>query len=225
MLGVGIAGVIVLLAAFCLTRPVSGTDRLRDPAAAGGPTRGHGECVRWTNAAKFGQRLQTLTVKIERAKFGALRVKNLSNEVVSTRDDNLLGIVISVRNHGPRTYPFKNWYGHAFVADNGGQVAAELIDDHDRAYSLLKFDDVRGIEGQSEADEIGPRETVHDTVVFRIPDGADRDAIDGFRLVLPAAAMGLSGSFRFQLPTSMIEAFDDIPADGTSPFGTGFHHP
>ncbi|MFW6170361.1 MAG: hypothetical protein ACODAD_07720, partial [Planctomycetota bacterium] len=121
----------------------------------------------------------------------------------------LLGITIEVRNQGTRPQGFKNWYGHAFETDQGSSVVAELTDNQNRAYSLLKFDDVRRIEGQSSTDSIAPKETVRDTVVFMIPEAVNCARIKYFRLTLPGAAVGISESFRFQIPSSMVEGFGD----------------
>ena len=163
----------------------------------------------WTDASQASQRRDSVTLKVVRATYGTVRARDLRQQVITTEDDNLLAITVSVRNLGPRARGFQNWYGHAFEAGDGAEVIAELFDDQQRSYSLLKFDDVTRIEGQRLADQIDPKETVQDTVVFLIPKEIDRAAIRSFRLTLPGAAVGMNDFFRFQIPTSMIEGFHD----------------
>ncbi|MFO7905275.1 MAG: PHD finger domain-containing protein [Planctomycetota bacterium] len=204
---VGVASIAGVIVAFFLTRSPSPSDSGKTVAAAS--LNQQGGAVHWTDAAKYRQRKHPVTLHVEQVKYGSLRAKDSSNQVVHTQDDNLLGITIGVHNRGTRPRAFKNWYGHAFETDQGGTIVAELTDNHDRAYSLLKFDDVRRIEGQSYTDSIGPKDTAQDTVVFMIPEAMDRSRIKYFRLKLPGAAVGLSEYFRFQIPTGMIEGFED----------------
>lgn len=203
--GVGIAGIAVVTATFFLMRLPS-RSAASNPVASTSPPERDGS-VHWTNAAKYRQRKHPVTLHVEQVKYGSLRAKDASNQVLHTEDDNLLGITVGVHNQGTRPRAFKNWYGHAFETDQGGTVVAQLTDNHDRAYSLLKFDDVRRVEGQSHTDSIDPKETAQDTVVFMIPEALDRSRIKYFRLKLPGAAVGLSESFRFHIPTSMVEGF------------------
>lgn len=205
MISVGVILTAIVLGTFLIIRtlPSAGGDRLakmkrEETLQAATP---------WTDASKFSQRRESVTVKVERATYGALRAKDLTHQIITTEDDNLLGIVISVLNRGSQVRPFQNWYGHAFIDPDGTELLAELSDDRGRSYALLKFDDVSYIEGQRLADEIGDHESVQDTVVFLIPDEVDRSTIQYFRLSLPAAAIGLTGFFRFEIPVGMIEGF------------------
>jgi hypothetical protein len=175
--------------------------------------------VPWTDAATHSQRIGPVTVKVERVVYGALRAKDLNNQVITTQDTNLLGITLSVYNRGTKERVFQNWYGHAFVDANNQQQVAELLDNQQRAYSLLKFDDVSHIEGQRLMDTIRPQQTAQDTVVFLIPEETDRDDIEYFRLSLPGAAVGLQETYRFQVPVSMIVGFQaEVDVEPSSSF-------
>ncbi len=189
-----------------------------DASAAQSPRREAAD-VHWTDAVRHGQRIAPITVRVERVKYGALRVKDLRNEVITTEDRNLLGITVSVAHGGQRAREFTSWYGHVFEADDGGEQIAELVDDQGRSYASLKFDDVTYIEGQRLADAIRPRRPVQDTVVFLVPDEVDRAQVKYFRLSLPAAAVGLTDYFRFQIPVQMVEGFVGERADA----GTAAH--
>jgi len=163
--------------------------------------------IHWTDASVRAQRLGHVEVKILRAKYGAVRAKDLNNDVITTDDSNLLAINISVHNRGTRRCPFRSWYSGGLTAEDGGELVPELSDDAGHSYDLLRFDDVSSIEGQQLTDEIEPRHDVQDTVVFFIPTDTDRTAIRRFRLTLPAHAIGSDDFFRFEIPVSMIEDF------------------
>ncbi len=213
MLAVGVMLTVLVVAGFVIVRGLGdsqGKDSQgKQPSTA--RTRSHDAdavAAHWTDAAKFSQRIGPISLKVERVIYGKLRAKDRTNQVITTEDDNLLGITVSAHNQGHRLRDFQNWYGHAFVADDGAEMIAELTDDQGRSYALLKFDDVSHIEGQRLADQLGPDESVQDTVVFMIPDDVDRSVIKYFRLTLPGAAVGLAEFFRFQIPVRMIRGFD-----------------
>ena len=161
----------------------------------------------WTDASRFSQRLSHAEVKVLRTFYGPVRVRDLNNQVVLTRDENLLAVTVSVRNLGPRPCPFFNWYVNVFEGQSGDPVVAELSDDHARQYALLRFDDASSVEGQRWTAQIEPRGRVQDTVVFLVPEEVARGEIGFFHLSLPAAGVGLAGSFRFRIPVHMIEGF------------------
>ena len=117
-----------------------------------------------------------------RVKYGAVRAKDLNNEVITTDDTNLLAITVSVHNRGDGRVQFRSWYAGGIEGADGQELLPELSDDAERAYSLLRFDDVSSIEGQRLADEIEPRHDVQDTVVFLVPADVDRTKIRYFRL-------------------------------------------
>ena len=163
--------------------------------------------VLWSDAVLHAQRLGLLEVKVVRVKYGAVRAKNLNNEVITTDDTGLLAITVSVHNRGAAKSEFRSWYVGGFEAADGQELLPELSDDLERTYSLLRFDDVSSIEGQRLADEIAAHQAVQDTVVFRVPADFDRTAIRFFHLSLPAHAIGTDDFFRFEIPVRMIDGF------------------
>jgi ribosomal protein S27E len=162
---------------------------------------------RWTDAAQRAQRLGQLEVKVVRAKYGAVRAKDLNNEVITTDDSNLLAVTVSVLNRGNRPRAYSSWYAGGQQDTAGVALVPELWDDQGRGYALLRFDDVSSIEGQQLADEIQPHHDVQDTVVFLVPADVDRTKIKFFRLSLPAHAIGTADFCRFEIPVSMIRDF------------------
>lgn len=181
----------------------AGADNAFRPAAP--RSRESWEGFKWTDASRFSQRMNNIEVKILRATYGPVRVKDLNNQVVVTQDNNLLAFTISVHNQGRRPCPFWNWYENSFESPAGKQVMAELRDDRARSYALLRFDDATSVEGQRWVDSLAPRDRAQDTVVFLLPDEVDRTQVAFFRLSLPAAALGLDDAFRFEIPVEMIE--------------------
>ncbi len=163
--------------------------------------------IHWTDASRRAQRLGYLDVKVVQAKYGAVRVKDLNNEVITTDDSNLLAVTVSVHNRSRAPCEFRSWYAGGATDQDGVELLPELVDDAGRAYDLLRFDDVSSIQGQRLADEIEPRHEVQDTVVFLIPPETDRSALRYFHLTLPAHAIGSADFFRFEIPVGMIEGF------------------
>jgi hypothetical protein len=176
---------------------------------------------------------------VVRAKYGAVRAKDLNNEVITTDDTNLLAITVAIHNRGSQAHAFQSWYAGTTSQEGAAELLPELSDDAGRVYALLRFEDVSSIEGQRLADTIEPHQQVQDTVVFLVPEGIDRKQIRYLRLALPADALGTSGWFRFEIPASMVRGLVDAPpsaepsapaeeADGTSteePAGTSAKEP
>jgi hypothetical protein len=165
------------------------------------------KAVRWTDATRAAQRKERVIVRVESASYGAVRAKDLNRQVITTDVDNLIALTVSVRNRDFEARAFKSWYGHTFEADSGDVILAELFDDRERSYQMLKFDDVSSLEGQRLADEIEQGGFARDTLVFVVPKDVDRKKIKHFRLALPAVAVGLDGWYRFQIPVSMISGY------------------
>jgi hypothetical protein len=163
--------------------------------------------IHWTDASQRAQRLGHLEVKVQRVKYGAVRAKDLNNEVITTDDNNLVAITVSVLNRSDQSCPFHSWYAGGLTDDASAELLPELADDAGRAFDLLRFDDVSSIEGQRLADEIEPRHEVQDTVVFLLPTDVDRTTIRYFHLTLPAHAIGSADFFRFEIPVGMIMDF------------------
>jgi hypothetical protein len=163
--------------------------------------------VRWTDASKAAQLNGRVIVKVETATYGAVRAKDLQRRVILTDDDNLIALNVSVLNRDFSPRPFTSWYGNTFEAADGEITLAELSDDQERTYQMLKFDDVSSLEGQQLADEIEQDDYVRDTLVFVVPEDVDRKKIKFFRLALPAVAVGLDGYYRFQIPVTMISGY------------------
>ena len=158
----------------------------------------------WSDAVLHAQRLGLLEVKVVRVKYGAVRAKDLNNEVITTDDTSLLAITVSVHNRGAAACEFRSWYSGVIESDDGQELLPALSDDVERTYALLRFDDVSSIEGQRLATEIEPHQIVQDTVVFLVPTDVDRTKVRYFRLSLPAHAIGTADHFRFEIPVRMI---------------------
>jgi hypothetical protein len=179
---------------------LSDADVRSEPVAQAAPTG----VFHWSDAVLHAQRLGLLEVKVVRVKYGAVRAKDLNNEVITTDDTNLLAITVSVHNRGAAVCGFRSWYSSVIESADGLELLPALSDDAERAYSLLRFDDVSSIEGQRLATDIEPHQIVQDTVVFLVPADVDRTQIRYFRLSLPAHAIGTADYFRFEIPSGMI---------------------
>lgn len=219
MVAVGaiLAAVIVLAFGFFhLGGDEHGAETVSTPSAGVAAGAGGSDSVTWSDASRASQRFNTITAKVRRVFYGSIRVKNTRQEVITTDDDNLLAVTVSVHNRGSRARTFRSWYAHAFADAQGHELLATLTDDQGRSYSLLKFDDVSYVEGQRLTDQVEPKQSVQDTVVFLIPEDVDRSTIAYFRLMLPAAAVGVADFFRFQIPVEMVEHFEEPEPEATN---------
>lgn len=186
------------------------------PVLARPDARGSTSEYRWTDALRGAQQLDALETRVVRAKYGAVRAKDLNNEVMTTDDTNLIAVTVSVHNRGAQPHAFQSWYAGTAVQKGAGELLPELADDADRVYALLRFEDVSSIEGQRLADPIEPHQRVQDTLVFLVPEDIDRTEIRYLRLALPADALGARGWFRFEIPARMIQGLVDAAPSGES---------
>ena len=149
----------------------SDVDVRSEPVAPAAPTG----VFHWSDAVLHAQRLGLLEVKVVRVKYGAVRAKDLNNEVITTDDTSLLAITVSVHNRGAAAVRVSQLvFRRVIESADGQELLPALSDDAERAYSLLRFDDVSSIEGQRLATEIEPHQIVQDTVVFLVPTDVDR---------------------------------------------------
>ncbi len=201
-----ILAAVVALAYYSLHRLADqGNDAGADPPSSDASRDQGDQGVVWAVATKSGQRVGDVQATIVRVAYGAVRAKDKRKQVITTDDDNLIAITIEVRNLGDRPRPFHNWYHHEFQDENGRALLPLLVDDAQRSYSLLTFDDVSQIEGQRLTDRIRPDGAARDTLVFLMPPEINRKTIKELRLSLPAAAVNASGSFHFRIPIGIVE--------------------
>lgn len=165
----------------------------------------------WTDASKKNlvQRLHGVKVRVTRVEFGEVLAKDITNTVQSSEGSLFLQVFVKVENDSDHEVNYQSWYGNMFTY-RGKKTVATLVDSGDRKYQMMTFGDVVMVKGHVpqavlKTRNIGwDRKFVDDVLIFDVPADVVPEQVAFFRLDLPAAAVGLSGRYRFQIPGSMI---------------------
>jgi hypothetical protein len=94
-----------------------------------------------------------------------------------------------------RTLKYTSW-------SEAGLAVASLQDNRGKGYSLRKPAVTAAIPGHVSSATVAPGKFANDVLAFEAPD----TEIDFLRLELPGAALGATGTFRFEIPRSMISS-------------------
>lgn len=163
----------------------------------------------WTDAStNRAQRIGGIKVKVTRVEFGEVLAKDLSSTVQSS-EGSFLQIFVRVENGTQEEVTYQSWYGNMFELGEKRFVAT-LVDSENRKYQMITFGDASAVRGHSREAVLRTRNTggekkhVDDVLIFDVPQNIVPEQVEYFRLDLPAAAVGQSGRFRFQIPGSMI---------------------
>jgi len=174
----------------------------------------------WTDASKKNllQRLHGVKVRVTRVEFGEVLAKDATGTVQSSEGSLFLQIFVKVENGTDHEVHYQSWYGNMFTY-RGKKTVATLLDSDNRKYQMMTFGDVIMVKGHVpeavlKTSNMGwDRKFVEDVLIFDVPADVVPEQVDYFRLELPAAAVGLSGRYRFQIPGSMINQ----PVQGPDP--------
>ena len=157
----------------------------------------------WAPAPGKSLRVGGLKVKVERIEVGPILAKGGTQEIITSDDQNMLQVYISLENESDEPFDYTSWYGNEFVVGEK-TVSAKLTNQAGDLYSMLVFDDVAGIYGHVPRAVIHGKETLQDSIVFEIPAGKLEG--DGpWKLELPQAAFGFSGSLGFELQEDLVK--------------------
>ena len=156
----------------------------------------------WAPAPGKALRVGGLKVKVERIEIGPVLAKAGTQEIISSEDQNIMQVYISLENESEEPFDYTSWYGNEFVVGET-TVSAKLTNSRQELYSMLVFEDVAGIYGHVPRAVIRGKETLQDSIVFELP--SEKFEGEGpWRLELPQAAFGFSGSLGFELPESLV---------------------
>ena len=156
----------------------------------------------WALAPGKALRVGGLKVKVERIEIGPVLAKAGTQEIISSEDQNIMQVYISLENESEEPFDYTSWYGNEFVVGET-TVSAKLTNRRQELYSMLVFEDVAGIYGHVPRAVIRGKETLQDSIVFELPS-ENFEGEGPWRLELPQAAFGFSGSLGFELPESLI---------------------
>jgi len=159
--------------------------------------------VKWIPAKNSASK-QGFKVKVHHADWGEVRGRDENgNLIVSPRP--FLIVYLELANRSDKTWNFKSWYGNEFVTINGAYRTAQLSDDDKNVYVPLAFEDLKELKWHKPERTFAPKEEATDSIVFDVPEDFNPANIEHLYLDLPGEAIGLSGSYRFKIPRSMIQ--------------------
>lgn len=158
--------------------------------------------IKWV-PAKNSATMQGFKVKIDHVDWGEVRGRDASGGLI-TSDRPFIIVYLETANRSDKTFDFKSWYGNEFVTENGAIRTAQLSDDDKSVYYPLRFDDLKQLKWHIPSKTFQPLDEGTDAIVFDVPEDFDPSKLENLYLDLPGEAVGLSGSYRFQIPRAMI---------------------
>lgn len=159
----------------------------------------------WTDASQKSLRLDRVKVRVDRADYGEVRGKDARNTVIVS-GENYLILTLNVQNQRGEPIEYRSWYGGQFASPAGPRFA-RLTDSKGRPFEMIQFGDVSRVKGHTAEASLSPNDEVEDVLIFVIPPEVKRELIPHFKLELPAEAVGVEGTFRFEVPRDMIIDF------------------
>ena len=158
--------------------------------------------IKWV-PAKNSATMQGFKVKVDHVDWGEVRGRDASGGLI-TSDRPFIIVYLETANRSDKTFDFKSWYGNEFVTENGAIRTAQLSDDDKSVYYPLRFDDLKQLKWHIPSKTFQPLDEGTDAIVFDVPEDFDPGKLENLYLDLPGEAVGLSGSYRFQIPRTMI---------------------
>lgn len=151
----------------------------------------------WTNAEQALQ-LGPAQIKIERVATGIVPLKTLFGDDSESKDE-LLIVWLNITNvTSNKKVDYRGYMGD-FSSLAG--IRAELTDENGNSYRAITFGAGTKVRDAETSTSIYPGKSIRDAVVFELP-------IDGAKflhLELSGQAFAEDGTFRFEIPASMIQ--------------------
>ena len=170
--------------------------------------------IKWI-PAKNSATMEGFKVKVNHVDWGEVRGRDERGELV-TSGRPYINVYLELSNRSDKTFQFKSWYGNVFTSPGGALRTAQISDDKKQTYDPIMFDDLADLKWWTPQKTFEPLEEGTDVIVFDVPEDFDPNAIENLYLDLPGeavtrdgASQPLSGSYRFQIPKSMIQGISN----------------
>ncbi len=152
--------------------------------------------VRYSSALARAQRLGGIRVQVTRIRYAPVVAKTNTNKVLRTKGASFLQIELEIQNRTTLPVQYQTWYGSTFTWKNW-ELTATLIDDQDRRWPLVVFDDAKAIRGHTRQAQLDPGDRIRDLLVFEPPTDDWPADVQSWELFLPALALQIEGGFGF----------------------------
>lgn len=166
--------------------------------------------IKWI-PAKNSATMEGFKVKVNHVDWGEVRGRDERGELV-TSGRPYINVYLELSNRSDKTFHFESWYGNVFTSPSGALRTAQISDDNKRTYDPIMFDDLADLKWWTKEKTFAPLEEGTDVIVFDVPEDFDPASIENLYLDLPGEAVtrdgassAMSGSYRFQIPKSMIQ--------------------
>ena len=160
---------------------------------------------RWSDASAVSLLCRGVKLRIDHAEFAEILAKDDEHHVLPTDGQKYLAVYLTVKNLGKEPVEYHSWYTH------GGRTPPKLqptlTDGAGHTFPLKKFTGVAQIKGHTPQAKLAHNDEINDTIIFRVPDEVPRDEVQFLRLQLSAAAHGGDGTYRFEIPRSMVSGW------------------
>jgi hypothetical protein len=151
----------------------------------------------WVDASANALKRGDVRLDIVSVQIGPVDLRQRSSTTVSPERYLTIHLRASYEGILFQQTPYEPW---ADLANSPSKNAPTLTDNQGRAYAQKIFDPDWTVAGRREGAALGPAHQLREVLVYPLPAGD----VAYLRLALPAAALGQSGEFRFQIPRTMI---------------------
>jgi hypothetical protein len=137
--------------------------------------------------------------------LGEIFAKDDQHHVLPTDGKKYLAIYLTVQNRRATPLNYQSWY--TVASPTPETMRPTLTDGVGHTFPLKPFRGVAHIKGHLPQATLAPREELEDVVIFHVPQDAAGSEFLFLRLQLPASVYGSKGSYRFQIPRSMVNGW------------------
>lgn len=160
--------------------------------------------AKWSDASHLSLSMNKVVVSIRAADYGEVRGRDAEKYVIVSHDKTLLTLRLKILSFRERPYQYNSWYTNVFDTE-AGQKSATLMDDRGHKFEphLIRTQELTA---HTPSATLGQNQPLEDVLIFKLPEDSSPDKCAYYRLELPAAAYGKSGTYRFEIPRAMIQS-------------------
>jgi hypothetical protein len=202
--GIGAIGVVIIASLVLKTSwPARNIFQFRDAVPNNQDSTLLTNPERWTDASKKSISYAGAMVTIDRVVWSPVRFQAAGENRIT--DDNYLLVNLTVHNQSRPELLYKSWYSYHFEGEDE-PIMAKCQDIEETEFLLFPIPEADRVEAhfRSEA-HINVKDSVTDSILFKLPPDYVLPADAGLKLSLPAEALGDEGFYRFDIPYTMIE--------------------
>jgi hypothetical protein len=154
----------------------------------------------WVDADLSALQRDDVRVRIRSVKTGVVEMLQDKKPVFSPTEHLQIRVQVSYEGAAHQPIPFATWADGPHAASKHPPT---LTDNLGHPYAQTRFEPTLTIVGRGpETHPLTPGRMIDDLLIYPVPP----PQVEFLRLELPGSAVGATGSFRFRIPRSMIQA-------------------